>query len=549
MAVQATAIYRIRKSGSDSNGGGFDPGISGAISTTLSAPLTSGGTSMSLTSLTNLPTSGTYYLHIGPTGAETTAGASEVVQVTGAASNPLTIARGQLGTSAQAWASLTNVDNECTRCDTNIAGTSTGANASNSTIFTDASGSFNTAMVGLALWVASATSGTPIVAAYYITAVASATSVTIDRTANSSSALTGVTYKVGGAWANIQVNWAAGNTSVVAGNTIYVRGSGSDNPGSSSPDYTHANATTSGGATGTGYINLTGEFGRPSLKGTVNTVFSPAATTRVSNLWFIGSVTGSTAVIVSSGAYFYNCVFDQNGFDQTLLTGGGQVVYCEFFNSGSAPAAANAAVNMNSSTAEFLFNNFHDVTSTGIINTSSSILVYGNIFSKCGSDVLLFNTSRGASTIGIIMNNTFDGGAGNGILFSTSAAAIFSLTIINNIFSNFTGVSKAGIANSGLTQATLDRVKGLIDYNTFYNNTANYTSFTAGPNDTNLSVNPYVGQSTENFTLATGLLNGVGFPVSAFLQHLSGKTTTVVSYNEPGAVDPLPRRLDILSGR
>ena len=547
MAILATAQFRIRPSGNDVNGGAYDPSISGALNTTLNGSITSGATTITVASATGWPGSGNYYARIGSlvetlAGGNGTAGFSEVVLVTGGqGTTTWTVTRAQLGTSALAQATAQIVDNDISRCDTALYSGTLGTSTA-STTFTDAGASFNIAMVGMAIFLASGTGTTP--GTYFITAVASGISLTLDR---ASGTYTAGVYKIGGAWANVQTF----ANPVISGNTCYVRGIGNASGTPGTPDYTHATANIGAGAPNSGYARVIGENGMPGLKGSSNTVatFSPGM--EISNLYFIGAATGSTSVVIGSGTsgdVYIGCKFDQNGFDQTLFSGSSSAsrfINCEFLNSGSAPAAANAAVTITSGSIGFYNCNAHDLTSTFLGATGdaacSGVEILNSIIASCGADSISI-ASPGASSNSFvtISGNTIDGGTGNGIVFSRFNSLAGAI-VTNNIFSNITGAGKFAIDNTGNTQVDADKLKLLIDYNAFYNNTANYNAITAGTHDTALVTSPYVAQSTENYTLtaaAAAILLGAGYLGAAYPQSISGKTATVRSYVTPGAIQP-----------
>jgi hypothetical protein len=56
---------------------------------------------------------------------------------------------------------------------------------------------------------------------------------------------------------------------------------------------------------------------------------------------------------------------------------------------------------------------------------------------------------------------------------------------------------------------------GFFDYNTYYNNTADITGLAYGPHDTHGGANPYVAESSENYTL-TSTYYGVAYPQAPF---------------------------------
>ena len=76
------------------------------------------------------------------------------------------------------------------------------------------------------------------------------------------------------------------------------------------------------------------------------------------------------------------------------------------------------------------------------------------------------------------------------------------MSLSNCIISNHTGGSKFGLNVDAGATATNDRANAFVDYNTYYGNTADLQNVSYGVHDTHGGSNPYVGQSTENYTLA-----------------------------------------------
>ena len=118
--------------------------------------------------------------------------------------------------------------------------------------------------------------------------------------------------------------------------------------------------------------------------------------------------------------------------------------------------------------------------------------------------------------------------------------------IAGNIISNQNQASKYGINTNSGTSATNNILRGIIESNTFYNNTSNALNLTVGTStlrghslDDSTGVDPgFTAQSTENYAIGT-TMQGAGFPTVAFLQTKSGQTTGVQNYTVPGAVNPL----------
>ena len=182
MAVPNTAIFHVRAGGSNANGGGYDPSVAGVLSTTLTAPLSAGATSMSVASATGWPGSGNYYCRLATNGngPEPSGGGSEIVQVTGGqGTTTWTIVRARLGTTALAFASGVTVSNDLSACDT-AAASGTHGTTTASTTFVDATfAAFDATYVGNALFLASGAGLT--VGVYFIQSVTNATTVVLER--------------------------------------------------------------------------------------------------------------------------------------------------------------------------------------------------------------------------------------------------------------------------------------------------------------------------------------------------------------------------------
>lgn len=424
MAVNATAVWRIRPSGSNTNGGGYDAGIAGA---------------------------GTDYSQ------------QNAAQATGSH-----------GTAA---------------------GTAT---------FTDTvAANFTAAMVGNALWIASGAGFTP--GAYFIVTFNSATSVVLDRSPGTG---TVAVWAVGGGWADF-TNVNSGP--LVPGNTAYVVGSGIPNPSSYTFDYTPGSTcTVPAGNTSAGVVTIAGDPATPSFDGTASgglpcikvggNFFLSTNDVTYKNLYMVMSGgAGSLGIFQFSG----NCsllfsVCDEVTFDFPVVgdgNNGGFILGCEFFSStGGAATHANPAINITDFNFIVRHCNIHDWNGPGVQTTKGGDFEH-NIIAKCAGYGISNNHTD--EQFGVIANNTIDGNTGDGIQTGTLMTQIY-----NNLITNHTGAGKFGLNATSGTTAANDRLKRFIDYNSFFNNTANYNAISAGAHDTALGATPYVAQSTENYTLA-----------------------------------------------
>jgi hypothetical protein len=512
----ASLIWRVRKSGNNLNGGGYDPAVSGVLATTLSSTLATGATSMSVASASGWPSSGNYYARIGQNTADVGASrgdaliGSEVVLVTGGqGTTTWTVTRGQLGTSdpGVSWASGTPVDNELTRCNTAPASGTHGTSTASTTFVDAVFNAFNLTHVGLAIYLSSGTGATA--GFYTVQSITSSSTVVLDR---ASGTYTVGVWSLGGGWADPRTNTNSGQAAINAGNTLYIQGPGTDPVGPRTADYTPgASFTFVLGVLNTGTVKMIGEFGRPALQGSVNQCVGFSLLTVVSDLYFMGKATSTTPIVGLSATgevQFINCVWDQNGFDQICINNVAATIFtgCEFFNSGSAPAANNNVISVKaaSNLAVTVQNcNFHDLTSGVLDATDASqiLTLIGNIFAKCGADCITLGSATPGSDPILIQNNTFDANVANCITISVQDYLGVS-SIFNNIFTNNTGVGANAINVTAGTTAANNLIKRFIDYNTFYNNTANVAGISQGAHDTLAASSPYVAQSTENYNLA-----------------------------------------------
>lgn len=561
MAIPASAQWRVRGGGSNVNGGGFDATVTGVPSTTLNGAISAAATVVVVASFAGWPAAGSYYARIGNVGPEVfssgAVGSSEIVLVTGGqGTTSWTVTRAQLGTSAQAFATGVVVDNELSRCNTAIASGTVGTSTA-STTFTSVGATFDSTYIGNVLWIASGTGAT--VGAYFIQSVTNATTVVLDRV---SGTYTVAVWKVGGAWADPKTNCES-TSQIVAGNVIYVRagGSGTWAGGVGTTDYTLAGymLMLPGDATN-GYIKIIGENGRPYVRSaTGNSLgFYTSVGTGyqwVENLYLIanGITSGSDYGIISTLGMTYNVVCDQNGFDVRGITSPGSVINCEVYSSTANGGAAGANYAILSApnggalyTQTVVSCNVHDCWGNGIdINHMGRVM--GCVVAKNKGNSINFPVGEATfAYVRALLGCTIDGGLGHGIVIS-DAVILAQATIVGNIISNHNQAGKYGIQCNFGTTAANDRLRGLIDNNTFFNNTANALNLTVSSANlnghvyaNNIGVDPgFTGQSTQNYAIGTALQN-LGFPQAAFVQSKSGQTTGVRNYMDPGAVQPVP---------
>lgn len=452
-------------------------------------------------------------------------------------------------------------------------------------------------MIGNAIWL---TGGGATAGAYFITAVADAQNITIDR---SPGTITNGTGRVGGGWADFWTNTiSTASAWIVGGQTIYILGGAS--PSYGSPDYSNTAARVQVAIGNGKQINYiadpntpanNGFGGRPVVKTTTAMLFSGTnGSVLLSGIHtFAGAAAaGKCMYETDAGTWtFYNCVFDQDGWDMSANNGGNggsgtcRFILCEVLSGRSArTTTAQAGINADHFGGRVILCNIHDCIGDGIreqIVTGSGssagnylFHVTHSIISKNGGygiNVPTFVTGTGKPLMRTFIHNTFDANAKSGIYFDLSTDVI-NTTICNNIFTNHTAGGAYGIQLTGGTAASNEACRLFVDYNYFDNNTnGDYSGLGIGAHDVTGSGNPYVDASTENYTLSApiygyrptfsqhttaqtttvrsyvsvgavqpGPAKGTALPGIAFLQTKSGQTTTVRSYMSPGAVQPDP---------
>jgi hypothetical protein len=444
MAVLASAIWRVRPSGNNANGGGYDPGIGGAA---------------------------------------TDYSRQNAAQATG----------------------------------TNGAGSAT-------TTFTDATAAaFTSAMVGNAINI----SGQGV---YFVTAFIGATQVTVDRALGTFS---GATWRLGGGWADFYTNTTVAAAILVPGNSVFILGTGTPNPSSYVFDYTVPSggyAPALGDSTN-GYITYANDPDTPGYKAPPDTtggmpciqggiIFGKSGGEAKNNK-FLGLYIVNSGVDGGNVGAFFNgssslwcgvigCVYDQKGNGGGLTQAGGSSVWlsgCEAFNSVGGSASGTTNNNFIIATSlQVVGCNIHDCRAvdtavfmnTGGINCPAII----NCIVAKNQNIGIKAGAGGSSGTVLIANNTIDGNGGDG-LWLRDDPTLNGAIVLNNIITNHTGVGKFGITMNSTSGAGIDdRNKAFVDYNTFYNNTANTNGITLSPHDTALGVTPYVASSTENYALA-----------------------------------------------
>jgi len=399
-----------------------------------------------------------------------------------------------------------------------------GALTAGGTTFTSATGGFTTAMIGNALHINSGTN--VVVGWYWITARASTNSITIDRDCSTGGNSSAVNFKVGGAMGGSTANpfeiARSSNNGAVAGNTVYIKGS-SATINYAAPDYAHAdnflNPQTAGDAT-SGSIKFIVDPSQPTWRPVIKNstqdlmIANSSAFALFEGLVFVATAASHTRIFDTGVNWiFKNCTFNLNDLTTSAFWCNSPLVLlnCEFFSKTSAAPTARTepvvSVSYNSITIDGCY--FHDCGGP-CINAPRAAVIINSVFTNNVKPSILLDANGTYWNTVYIRGNTINGktsGGDDGIKITTGES-LTGIIILDNIISNHATAGKYGINVNFGTVAVNDRCKGMIDYNNFYNNTANVNGYTIGAND--LTLDP-------QFTSATDLtLNGSNLIAKAY---------------------------------
>lgn len=374
------------------------------------------------------------------------------------------------------------------------------------TTITSATASFGTDVVGNLIYVAG---GTGSVAGnwYEITARASATSITVDRSTGLTAG-TGVTLNIGGAVDSIQSLPDIG----VADNIYWIKAG----------TYTITSAVNiKGGSAATktriyGYTSTRGdESTRPILRTSGATACLTTRTTGSGEREFVfcgidfdGNSAGTTALdnsTTSSGAawIFRRCII--RGFTGNGLT----LVYGGFIDGCYVAANGGIGLSFTISPAQITNTLVADNTGNGVNHTGS------------GSEILLRSSVFARNAIGVnarcisALQCAFVDNTSHGIDDSTNAAAASQRPYLeNNIF-----YGNGGWGNGmGTSQAALYSNIGSVRNNAFGANTSgNYAATTTSYDNITLTADPFTNSAADDYSLNStagggALLKATGYP-------------------------------------
>lgn len=397
--------------------------------------------------------------------------------------------------------------------------------SSASTTITSATGGFTSAMIGNALRISSGTGAT--VGYYFITGCTDTNTITVDRV---SGTYTDGVGRVGGAAANLTAAiFQAGNSTgnkAAEGNIIYIRGAGSNSP--SSADYTMTTyVTPPNGGTTSGRVRILGENGRPYI--TVNGMLI------YNNTYFsfenfvvkcTGTNGGGAVLNIGGGSRVRNCKFlmgNQNypAIKTNVTTSLSTYIQdVEIDGESSSAASSGQGILCGSYQTTIDGCHIHDCRDIGVKsnNTAAGIRIFDSVIKSNRSDGVNCTGNQGYQG-NLVIRNVIRDNLGHGINIATSAALIEAV-IKNNLITGHNQASKNGINIAAGTAALNDALAQIIDYNAFYNNTANYSGISAGAHDVVLSADPYV--SSSDYTLNNTAGGGAACVDAGFPQTIPG---------------------------
>lgn len=493
-AINSGAIWEVRASGSDTNGGAFAIGVSQISS--FSNLVVDATNNQKVTSSSYTFTSADVKRWIQVTaGTGWTTGYYQVSSVSGSAAI-LDRSPAPVGTTAGSFTIYKGLDySQQNSANANgvTNGSSVNAVANGTTTITCADCIFSQDIVGNVVYF-SGGSGSIAAQRRSVTAFTNSTTITIDTAIASS---TGMTINIGGAVASI--GEVLGSRGIASGNQVWWKNDGAFS----------ASAT----MTAAGTVSLKGYF---STRGDLDNAVASANRPK---LTYSGS--GYAIVATTGFGYFRNFIVDDGstagsngistyGFVSNVtvknydgiginLAGSASICYLCEATGGTANATKGIAV---ANGFEVYDSYVHDGNGVGIGATSTGAVI-GNIVANMAgatSDCIQFSGPVNAAPI--VIGNTANNCGRNGIFMGSATTAPH---VAQNLLTNNAGYGFAISANS--------QASPMNDGNAYYNNTlgaknnldaslaTNSNPLYTRANDIILSGNPFVNAAAGNFSL------------------------------------------------
>jgi hypothetical protein len=414
----------------------------------------------------------------------------------------------------------------------------------NPSVVTSATHTFVAADVGNLINI---TAGTNWTTGRYKIVSVSAGAATLDRAVGGAASLTAGTYRVGGALSLGNANDQTTLTAVAGGNTIYIK----------SGAYTLGVAITAGfGQAGVSFIN-TVMTGYTSTRGDSCTGTNrPKITTTtglqtLSNNFTYNNISfvlpGGNGFSGGTNALFYNCKMYNNG-GGLCISGANN----NFF--ASCEIVSTKSIGLNAMSGLQLVGCYVHNCITGV-NNSSNIQIVNTLFENNITQAIIL-----AAASHLISGCTIYG-AENKLGIGINNATNLGVNCINSIF--------YGLA-SGITTNTAGNTGSYLDFNNFFNNTADVTNMVKGPNSyaldpqfTNLAqltgstatISALVlTQTGANFASVTDnvdycvIKSGTGATVGSYL--ITAHTTTTLTFDvTPGTNATADKVWQVTTGR
>lgn len=408
-----------------------------------------------------------------------------------------------------------------------------------STTVTSATANFGATIVGNIIYLSGGT-GSLTGAWYYVSARASATSITIDRNPGAS---TGVTMNIGGALKTIgqlATNWVASNKAFIKADGTYTPTATITFTPTSAPPDTPANLLI-------GYTTTRTDRGQATIQATTNsgiTLLSLPAGYWLRNL-ILDCNNLATSIGILGGNYLHtdNCVVknfttagirltaNTNSIHNTEITGGGAaataaidyatfqnnyITYCYIHNN-QCPGTANPINNGGCGIIGNIFANNSGASSDGA-QIRYGYYVIGNVFYNNGRDGLRVAVEySGIATI--IRNNIFVSNAGYGINQTTTPANAAQPQWDFNAYYNNTSGARNNMDSTSTTATISD---GVSPYSYVGNVTLTGVPFTnAGAGDYSLNNTAGQGAACRAAGFAGTFIGGlsVGYQDMGAIQH------------------------------
>lgn len=415
--------------------------------------------------------------------------------------------------------------------------------AAGTSTFSDAAVTFPTDCPGNIIQIAS---GTGFTAGFYIIqSRTNGTTVVLDRSPGTGSV---AIWKMGGGLGGSSYNpFTIGDSNLatgakaVPGNIVYVLGSSA---APSSPDYlaTGVVNTVLNGDTTNGAVRWSLDPSQPTWRPWVErsggdliviSSGSPGAFIIDNFIFSPGASINGRILDINDGVVVKFCTFNMKDIaTDAIHCAGTSILFCEFYSKlGSTPTShvSNFAIQCNGAPNPVIVGcNFHDLGITAITQ-SRGITLVGNVFDNSVATYLILSGGAQGAEQGHVANNTFNKTTLDAVQI-TGVGSLNGLCFINNIISNCTGSGKVGLnVNTGLTTAANDRIKAMMDFNNYFNNTTDVSSISKGANDK--ALDPQYTSSPGNLTLGGSNLWALSAPGAAILGNTNER-----DYHDLGAL-------------